>query len=267
MTGEHVREWSLVLGVGLVYSLVRGLGAPEQAAVAVENAAHVVALERSLGLLVEASLQELVLELPGALAGLKVYYLAMHLPPIAAALGWVYVCRPRAWPRFRDTMIAFTLLAGLVHVLVPLAPPWFVDGLAVRDVFGKMHAGGLSASTLGNPFAAMPSMHFGWALGAGLALFLLAEHALARVFGLLHPVVMGLAIVVTGNHYVLDGLASALLLGLCFLAVERLRRGSGVLAPRRGGREAPEAGEASSGVTSGRPSTVGRLRAEVSPHR
>lgn len=238
MAGRHVREWSLVAGVALVYSLVRGLGAPDQAAAAVANAKRVVALERSLGLLVEGQLQQLVLAVPGALTGLKLYYVAMHVPPIAAALAYVYVRRPRAWPLLRDTMIVFTLVAGIVHVLVPLAPPWFVDGLPVRDLFGALHADGMSASTLGNPFAAMPSMHFGWALGAGVALFSLGEGRFARGLGVFHPVAMGLAIVVTGNHYLLDAVASALLLGLAYLVVKRLRR-----TPTLGPAESETAGE------------------------
>lgn len=235
MAGRHVREWSLVFGAGLLYSLVRGLGAPEAATVAVENASRIVALERSLGLLVEAGLQEVVLGFPWALAGLKLYYLGMHLPPIAAALGYVYVCRRDAWPRFRDTMIVFTLVAGLVHILVPLAPPWFVEGLAVQDAFEALHADGMGASTLGNPFAAMPSMHFGWALGAGLAFYVLAENLVVRLAGLLHPLVMGLAIIATGNHYVLDAVASALLLGVGFLVVVRFRSRSAADRVAQGG--------------------------------
>lgn len=256
MAGRHVREWSLVVGVALVYSLVRGLGAPDHATVAVANAERVVALERSLGLLVEAELQALVLAVPGALTGFKLYYVAVHVPPIAAALACVYVRRPLAWPRFRDTMIVFTLVAGIVHILVPLAPPWFVDGLPVRDLFGALHAEGMSASTLGNPFTAMPSMHFGWALGAGLAFLRLGEGRFTRGLGALHPLVMGLAIVVTGNHYLLDAVASALLLGMAYLVVKRVRPvptiGSADEGTARERRVSQDACQAREGVTSGR---------------
>lgn len=88
-----------------------------------------------------------------------------------------------------------------------------------------MHPDGMAASGLGNPLAAMPSMHFGWALAAGYAFLRWAENPVLRAAGLLHPLVMGVAIVVTGNHYLLDAVASALLLAAASLVGPRLEVG------------------------------------------
>ena len=68
----------------------------------------------------------------------------------------------------------------------------------------------------------------------GFALAWCSTHALLRWVGALLPVGMLVAIVVTGNHYVVDGLAGAAIgaLGLLLaFGLERLRIGHGVRHP------------------------------------
>jgi hypothetical protein len=66
----------------------------------------------------------------------------------------------------------------------------------------------------------MPSMHIGWALWAGLALFWLARGTWVRVLGLVYPVVTLLVIMATANHFILDAVGGAVALLLGF-AVQR----------------------------------------------
>jgi hypothetical protein len=67
----------------------------------------------------------------------------------------------------------------------------------------------LQPSALTNQYAAMPSLHFGWNLLVGIALFTHARSPLWRLFALAVPGGMLVAVVVTGNHYILDPVAGA----------------------------------------------------------
>ena len=63
---------------------------------------------------------------------------------------------------------------------------------------------------LANPFAAMPSLHFGYALFIALALYALARQRWLRFAGFLYPLVVFVAIVATGNHFIVDAVAGGL---------------------------------------------------------
>ena len=70
----------------------------------------------------------------------------------------------------------------------------------------------LSSDLLGalyNPFAAVPSLHFGYALIVGVAVFALASNRVLRVAGALYPAAMLVVIVATGNHFFFDAALGA----------------------------------------------------------
>jgi hypothetical protein len=82
----------------------------------------------------------------------------------------------------------------------------------------------LQPSALTNPYAAMPSLHFGWNLLVGIAIARHARLALIRLLGVVMPALMLAAIVLTANHYILDGLAGGSLAVGSLLVAERLPR-------------------------------------------
>jgi hypothetical protein len=55
-----------------------------------------------------------------------------------------------------------------------------------------------------NPYAAVPSLHFGWAVILGGAMFLSFRHPLVRAFALVLPWAQLAAIVFTANHFIVD---------------------------------------------------------------
>ena len=100
----------------------------------------------------------------------------------------------------------------------------------------------LSSDLLGalyNPFAAVPSLHFGYALIVGVTLVALASHPLVRAAGALYPVVMLVVIVATGNHFFFDAALGAIVVVAGWLVALAL-----VQAPqpqrRRHAHERPE---------------------------
>jgi membrane-associated phospholipid phosphatase len=123
-----------------------------------------------------------------------------------------------------------------IYNIFPLAPPRLATGLLyhghpfsfVDTVFKN---GGVDLSF--DQYAAMPSLHIVWALIAGLALFWLARPLLVRLYGLCHPVLMGWAVVVTGNHYIADCLAGAAVVALAFIFALAVAHGHPYGRPRR----------------------------------
>lgn len=208
----HVRQWGLVLGVGVVYTLLRAWAAPEDPTVAVVNADTIVAAERAIGLFFEDVLQSTILTQDWLVWLINAYYVHMHVAPVLGVLVFTYVRRPDWWPLVRDAWLLFTAAGLMIHIFFPVAPPWFLDGLGLHDtVQGPGAEATWKSSGLGNTFAAMPSMHWGWATIAGAALYVSARHPALKAAGAAHPVVMAVAIVATGNHYILDAVASAVL--------------------------------------------------------
>ena len=62
---------------------------------------------------------------------------------------------------------------------------------------------------MANPFAAMPSLHFGWALWCGMVFWTLTSHRWSRAMAFVYPFLTLSAIVVTANHYFLDAAGGA----------------------------------------------------------
>ena len=98
----------------------------------------------------------------------------------------------------------------------------------------------LSSDLLGalyNPFAAVPSLHFGYALIIGVALATIAERRWVRVLGGLYPAAMLLIIVATGNHFFVDAALGGLAVLVGWLAARMLLEDSRTPAPRAAGRD------------------------------
>jgi hypothetical protein len=186
----------------------------------------------------EARLQDLVLNDTALVRFLNGYYLIAHVVVTAAAFVWLYVRHASTYRRFRNVMIVITLTGMAGHLLVPLAPPRMFPHLGFVDTaktFGPASYGaGSPYKGFANQFAAMPSLHFGWALVIAWAV-LLATRSRWRYLVILHPVVTLAAIVLTANHYWLDAVAATVLFAFALgvdRVIERRRRHRLELAER-----------------------------------
>jgi hypothetical protein len=227
--GSLLRELGIVVALLLAYKYGRFL-TKGHVSTALENARDVIGLERSLGVFSEARLQDLVITDTGVIRFLNVYYLVAHVAVTAAAFVWLYARHPPAYRRFRDVMIVITLAGMTLHLLMPLAPPRMFPGLGFVDTartFGPASYGaGSPYKGFANQFAAMPSLHFGWALVIAWAV-LIATRSRWRYLVVMHPVVTLAAIVLTANHYWLDAVAATALFALALgvdHVMERLHR-------------------------------------------
>ncbi|WP_223201080.1 phosphatase PAP2 family protein [Micromonospora sp. M42] len=149
------------------------------------------------------------------------YYAFVHFPGHRALPGLALAAPPRPTTcGCGGALAALTAVALVLHVCVPLAPPRLTELTGLVDTgtrFGPSVYGPPDTDQLSNQYAAMPSLHVGWALAIALALMAVTTGRL-RWLWLLHPLATALVVVVTGNHYWLDGLVSVALL-VAILAV------------------------------------------------
>ena len=179
---------------------------------AIGHALDIVSLERRLHVFAEAELQHALGQLPALLTVVAFAYPVLHALGTVGVLIWVYRSRPAFYPSVRTALVAATALALVGYVAFPVAPPRLA-GLGIADTVTAETPLDLSSSVLGrlyNPLAAVPSLHFAYALLMGTVLVVFARRQLARVAGLLLPVVTLVVIVTTGNHFFADAAAGAI---------------------------------------------------------
>lgn len=201
-------EIGLLASLYAIYEAVRGAG-DASLAVARAHTADIVALERGLHVFDERTVQQWSHVVPLLPALLGAAYMSLHLGATALAVRWVYRERRRAFPLVRTTLIVSTALALVVYVLYPAAPPRLA-GLGFSDTVTRHTGLNLSSDMLGsfyNPLAAVPSLHFGYALIVGGVLVTLARRRWMRVLGAVYPLFMLFDIVATANHFWLDAAA------------------------------------------------------------
>ncbi len=234
-----VRELLLVAGFFLVYKFGRQL-ATGHTGEAFDNAHRVWDLERTLRLPGEGSVQSLLLHGDTFAHLANTYYATVHFPATAAFLVWLYLRRPAHYVWARRVLAALTGAALVVHLLFPLAPPRMLAATGLVDtarIYGPSVYGPPQTDHLSNQFAAMPSLHFGWALVLAIGL-IVATRSRLRWLWLLHPLLTLLVIVGTANHYWLDAVMAGALLGLA-LAVIHLPHRTVTTAGRGPGRPVP----------------------------
>ncbi|MFF3019053.1 phosphatase PAP2 family protein [Streptomyces sp. NPDC057939] len=218
-----IRELLLVAGLFAVYKAGRTLSTGRTGE-AFRNADLVWDAERALRLPGEGAVQRLLLHSDAIVHTANTYYAAVHFPATALFLIWLYLRRPAHYLWTRRVLALLTGAALVLHLAFPLAPPRMLDAARMVDtglVYGPSVYGAAPATdTMANQFAAMPSLHFGWALMLALGM-IAATSSRLRVLWLLHPLVTLLVVVGTANHYWLDALVATALLGGAFLLVPR----------------------------------------------
>jgi PAP2 superfamily len=201
------RELALAVVAYAVYEAARWLAAGSYP-VALAHAQDVVRLERDLHLDVEGTVQDLFLGSP-LLHVLNYLYLAAQDVVLPAALVLVYRLHRPAYRTLRNTLLATWALALPVYALFPTAPPR-LSGLGIVDTVSTgspMRLDSGAATALANQFAAVPSLHVGFAFAIGIALARVLRAPLLRVAAALWGPVMLLTVVATGNHFVFDAIA------------------------------------------------------------
>jgi hypothetical protein len=155
------------------------------------------------------------------------YYAWVHFPLTVAVLLWLWLRRPAVYRWTRTTMALLTGAALVIHIAFPLAPPRMMTEFGFVDLgqlLGLSVYGPPASDHWSNQYAAMPSLHVGWAVLVAVAM-VAALRGPWRWLWVAHPVVTVLVVVGTANHYWADAIVVVGLLGLSLLATRRLRPG------------------------------------------
>ncbi|THA26713.1 phosphatase PAP2 family protein [Streptomyces sp. RKND-216] len=209
-------EIALVAVSYWTYSMIRN-AVPEQQAAAMHNADWIWHVEHLLGIAVERSVNHAVNGVTWLIVSMNYYYATLHFVVTIGVLVWLFRRHPGRYGATRTVIFATTGVALVGYYLFPLAPPrlmeggGFVDTVRVHGTWGSMASGNLA--DMSNQYAAMPSMHIGWAVWCGITLAVLARPLWVRVLGVLYPVTTLVVIVATANHFWLDAVGGVLCLG------------------------------------------------------
>jgi hypothetical protein len=170
--------------------------------------------ERLMHLPSETWVQRLFLPHPLLVQFFDLYYDSLHFPVLLTCLLWLFVRHRDAYRRLRTTLVVFTG-ACLAIQLIPVAPPRMLPGTGLVDTAVLYHQSvyGTVAGFNADELSAMPSVHVGWAVLVAVAV-ITAAGSRWRWLALLYPAATTLAVVVTANHFWLDGIVAAAVLGL-----------------------------------------------------
>ena len=256
------KEALLAAAVYAVYSIVRNQfgSAGGDPGPAFGHAKDIIAVEDALHLYFEPTLQSWYLDLPanGLIRLWNVYYGIAHFLVTFVALVWMFRRDPIRHRLLRNTLALTTALAVIGFAAYSLMPPRLLDDPgeyggcqiyapeAARaappgaltapgcDEFGFVdtiatYGGWISFGNEGmkdvsNQYAAMPSMHIGWATWSAIVLLPLVRRRGAKVLVVAYPILTLTCIVVTANHYWIDGLGGLLCLGVGYALARAITR-------------------------------------------
>jgi len=188
--------------------------------------------ERAAHLPSETAVQRVFLPHPLIIQVLNLYYAGLHFPVLIGCMIWLFAAHRDHYVRMRTTLVAFTAACLLIQ-LIPVAPPRMLPLTGMVDT-AVAYGQSVYATNAGfdpDQLSAMPSVHVGWALLVAIAV-IGAARSRWRWLALLYPAMTTLAVVVTANHFWLDGIVAALVLGTVLLIQIAGRR----LHARRAGR-------------------------------
>jgi len=208
---DVVRQVLIMFACYAAYDVSRAL-AQGRDAVALANGVFFMNLEKALGIWWEPWIQGRVSTVEPLMTLLVWIYQYAHLPIIIGAMVWVFTQHRGAWVLYRNWFLAMNFVAVIVFALLPTAPPRmiFTSGVVDINFLHGVRTTILENGLLANPFAAMPSLHFGYALFIGIMLYALARGRWTRYLGFFYATVVLVAIVATGNHFIIDAVAGAL---------------------------------------------------------
>lgn len=213
-------EIALLFSLLTLYRLGRYLGR-DNVDEAFQNARDILRWERYVGLANEERLQDALLEHLPVIKLLNRYYAMVHFPATVAFIALVYVRGADLYRRIRFVFVSVTAVALATQIAYPLAPPrmmaGFVDTIAR---YGPAIYSRPGVASVANQYAAMPSLHVGWALIVAYGMLQITK-APWRWIGVVHAAITSFAVVVTANHYWVDGLVALAMVIVAVRVVDR----------------------------------------------
>jgi hypothetical protein len=210
---DVVRQVLLFATAYYAYRLTRGwIDDGQGAAIAFENARHLINIEQSTHLFFERDVQSWTSGWRAAIDFASVVYLNAQTTVTLSALVFIYLFHNQRFYFVRNMFMVSMGIALVGYTLFPTAPPRFFFpeyGFedSVAQLAGIDHDSAVNA--LFNPYAAVPSMHVCFSLLVGITLANSCRHRAARIAWALWPAMMTWVVVSTGNHWIADAILGA----------------------------------------------------------
>ncbi|MGW2175543.1 phosphatase PAP2 family protein [Streptomyces sp. NPDC001705] len=221
----RLRWWTELPLIVLVYAcysagrlLVRG-----DVSDAVDHGLAILSVEKALFLNAEHPLNRLFTSEPWIGIPADFWYASLHYLVTPALLIWLFRSRAVRYRAARTWLMTSTFIGLIGFTLLPTCPPrlldkshGFVDTMAQYSSYGWWGGEASAPRGLGgmtNQYAAMPSLHVGWALWCGVILWRYGGSRLTKVLGVVYPLVTTIVVMGTANHYFLDAVAGAAVMG------------------------------------------------------
>jgi PAP2 superfamily len=227
---DLVRQVLLFMAAYQLYRLTRGfVNDPDSATVAFNHARELIGVERTLNVFIEPSVQAFTAGQTWLLDIASWMYINAQTSITLSALIWFYLFRNASFYFVRNMFLFAFCLALVGYGLFPTAPPRFLPEWGFFDAvsdFTGVPQDSVTVDALFNPYAAMPSMHVGFALMISIPLVRLVKWRALKVFWSIYPLIVVWVIVSTANHFILDAFFGAVTAGigaLFALAMARLR--------------------------------------------
>jgi hypothetical protein len=221
---DALRQGLLMLACYGAYALSRMMVAGREA-VAHANGLFSMGLEKTIGIYVEPWIQGRVSSVHPVMTAFVYLYQDTHLPVIIATLVFAFTRRRDYWPLVRNWFLAMNFMAVVVFALVPTMPPRMLStsGIADIDFLYGVRSHIMEDGPLANPFAAMPSLHFGYALFIALVIAMLVRRRWVCWAAFSYPVLIWVAVISTGNHLILDTAGGALVTFVAYVFAANLQ--------------------------------------------
>ena len=240
---DVVRQVALFGAAYWAYRLVRGV-VDGRAADAFQHGRELIALERTTHTFVEPAIQGWASGKAVLIDAASWVYMNSQFSITLGALVFIYLFHNRAFYFVRNMFMVAMALALIGYMVFPTAPPRFFPEWGFTDSvsnFTGVPQDSVAVNALFNPFAAVPSMHVAFALMLGWPLARLVRHRVGKVLWALWPGVVTFVVMATGNHFLMDAVAGALVAGVSAYAaalMARARPAAWAFAPIRAGATA-----------------------------
>lgn len=228
-----LRETILIAGTYTLYDATRYLVKGDHDG-AVSHGQSLLSIEKNIGIAPEHWLNHLfsmhlALGLPA-----DYIYATLHYLVTPAVLIWMWRRNGPAYSWSRSLIILTTIIGLIGFSTLPVAPPRLLaEHFGYLDTMAKYHhygwwsnaasaPRGLGSDT--NQYAALPSLHVGWALWCGWMLVKYGKHRTTKALGVLYPLLLSVVVMATANHYLLDVVAGGAVVLIAWGLVEVMAR-------------------------------------------
>lgn len=234
LSARGIQEIALLATLWIFYTFSR-LVAADDLVVARGRAADILHVEQFAHLDIEEWLNHALAPINAIAVPMSFWYASLHYLVTPAVLAFVYFRHRADYSRVRNAIVIGSAIGLVCYLLIPTAPPRlmpgsdYVDALARTASFGWWGGDASAPAALGhitNELAAMPSLHVGWTVWVAWAIWRYTT-VFGRILACAYVAGTSTVVIATGNHWVLDAVAGAVVIGLGIAASGRIETARG----------------------------------------